>query len=38
MRYVLANHPQWELVGSCESTAQARAVLASESVDLPLLI
>ncbi len=37
MRYVLANHPQWELVGSCESTAQARAVLVSESVDLLLL-
>ncbi|TXI92746.1 MAG: response regulator transcription factor [Burkholderiaceae bacterium] len=37
MQYVLANHPQWQLVASCHSTAQARAILQQESVDLLLL-
>lgn len=37
MQYVLANHPQWQLVASCHSTSQARAILATESIDLLLL-
>ncbi|WMW80883.1 LytTR family DNA-binding domain-containing protein [Undibacterium cyanobacteriorum] len=37
MQYVLANHPQWQLVASCHSTAQARAILNTETVDLLLL-
>ncbi len=37
MQYVLANHPQWQLVASCHSSAQARAILSSEAIDLLLL-
>ncbi|MBC3881910.1 response regulator transcription factor [Undibacterium sp. LX40W] len=37
MQYVLSQHPQWQLVASCHSSAQARAILNSESIDLLLL-
>lgn len=37
MQLVLADHPAWQLVGSCQSTEQARSVLAREAVDLILL-
>lgn len=37
MQCVLANNPLWRLVASCHSSAQARAVLAREPVDLVLL-
>lgn len=37
MQYVLANHPQWQLVASCHSSAQARAILNAETIDLLLL-
>jgi len=37
MQNVLKQHKQWLLIASCHSTAQARAILQSESVDLLLL-
>ncbi|MES2048187.1 MAG: LytTR family DNA-binding domain-containing protein [Pseudomonadota bacterium] len=37
VQYVLHNHPGWQLIASCHSTAQARAILQAESVDLLLL-
>ncbi len=37
MQCVLAGEPAWQLVGSANSTAQARAILAREKVDLILL-
>jgi two-component system LytT family response regulator len=37
MQCVLAAEPGWQLVGSANSTAQARAILAREQVDLILL-
>ena len=37
MQYVLSQHPQWQLVASCHSSAQARAILNSEPIDLLLL-
>jgi two-component system LytT family response regulator len=37
VQYVLNNHPDWQLIASCHSTAQARAILQAESVDLLLL-
>lgn len=37
MHYALSQHSQWQLIASCHSTAQARAILQCESVDLLLL-
>ncbi len=37
MQYVLGQHPHWELLASCHSTAQARRVLEERRVDLLLL-
>jgi two-component system LytT family response regulator len=37
MQLVLNCHPEWQLVASCHSTAQARAILQTERVDLLLL-
>ena len=37
MQAVLAGHPGWRLAASCRSSAQARAALAVEAVDLILL-
>jgi two-component system LytT family response regulator len=37
MQFVLNNHPEWRLVASCHATAQARAILQTEAVDLLLL-
>ncbi len=34
---VLAGHPRWQVVASCHSTAQARAAMLREPVDLILL-
>lgn len=37
MQYALSHHPQWQLIASCYSTVQARAILQCEPVDLLLL-
>ena len=37
MQHALSHHPQWQLIASCYSTMQARAILQCESVDLLLL-
>lgn len=37
MQYALADHPDWMLVASCHSTAQARLLLQNETIDLVLL-
>jgi len=37
MQYALSHHHQWQLIASCHSTVQARAILQCESVDLLLL-
>ena len=37
MQYVLSGNPDWQLTGSCQSTAQARALMNKTAVDLILL-
>lgn len=37
LRYALARHPQWQVVGECASVAAARELLARREVDLVFL-
>lgn len=37
LRYALARHPQWRVVGECASAAAARELLARQEVDLVFL-
>ncbi len=37
LRYALASHPGWQVVGEADSVAQARAVLAQQPVDVVFL-
>lgn len=37
LRYALARHPQWQVVGECASAAAARELLARQEVDLVFL-
>lgn len=37
LRYALARHPQWQVVGECASAAAARELLARQDVDLVFL-
>ena len=37
LRYALARHPQWQVVGECASAAAARELLSRQEVDLVFL-
>ena len=37
LRFALAAHPSWEIAGECADTAQARAFLGRNAVDVVFL-